>query len=108
VCFPFTKEELMLFVIQLRFHSHLSREQRDGALMRRAQWQYPNNMKVLGEYWPVGNDPAVLVIAETADYEPLMEISLNWSDLFDIRVTPAIDPVAGAQLGAAIMQRRQS
>lgn len=96
----------MLYVIQLRFHSHLSREQRDGALMRRVQWQYPNNVKVLGEYWPASNDPAVLVIADTSEYEPLMEISLTWSDLFEVQVTPATEPVAGAQMGAAILQRR--
>jgi hypothetical protein len=102
------KEDALIYVLQLRFHDHLSRAQRDEALMRRAQWQYPQGIKQLGEYWLAGNDPAVLSIFETDNFEPIFELSLTWNDLFDIQATPATEPQAGLQMGQAIMQRLQS
>ena len=73
--------------------------------MRRSQWQYPAGLKVIGEYWPISEELAVVSIVEADEFGPLMELSLTWSDLFDVRVLPATTPDAGLKIGAAILQR---
>ena len=50
----------MLFVMTLKWQPGLTREQRDGALMRRSQWQYPQGVKLHGEYWPASESVAVV------------------------------------------------
>ena len=40
----------MLFVMTMKRQPGLTRDQRDSALMRRAQWQPPEGVRVLGEY----------------------------------------------------------
>lgn len=96
----------MIFVWQASWKPHLSREQSDGALARRAKWKYPNTMKVLGEYWLADSNPAVISIFEAGDYSPIMELSLTWGDVFDITCTPATTPEEGLKIGPEILSRR--
>ena len=42
----------MEFIGLLRFRSSVPAAERDAALMRRANWQYPEGIKVISEYWP--------------------------------------------------------
>ena len=98
----------MLYVMVLNWKPGLSREQMDGALMRRSKWQYPKDAKVVGEYWLGASSPAVVSIFEATDYEPILEITLTWGDMFDITVMPATTPEVGLRLGPQILQRRQS
>jgi hypothetical protein len=97
----------MLFVMTLKWQPGLTREMRDGALMRRAQWQYPAGVKLYGEYWPSSENVAVVSIFETDDHGALMEIGLTWGDVFQLEVSPAVSAEDGLRLGPAAMGRRQ-
>lgn len=96
----------MLYVMLMTWKPGLSRQQMDATLMRRSQWQYPKGAKVVGEYWLSTSAPAAVVVFEASDYEPLMEIGMTWSDVFDITTVPATTPEEGLRLGSQILQRR--
>ncbi len=96
----------MLYVATLEWQPGLNREQRDGALMRRAQWQYPKGTKVLGEYWPASEHLVVVSIFETDDYATIMEINLTWGDTFKINVYPAISAGEGLKIAPDVLARR--
>lgn len=95
----------MVYVMLANWKSGLSREQQDGALMRRAQWEYPSGVQLKGEYWPASTAPAVISIFEADGFSPLQEISLVWGDVFDITILPATTPEDGLRSGQEIMQR---
>ena len=95
----------MLYVWTANFRSNVSREQSDAALMRRAGWQYPSGIKVLGEYW-LGGSPTVIVIFETDSYEPIMELGMTWGDVFEIECKPAVTAEDGLRIGPEVMARR--
>ena len=92
--------------MSLSWRSGLTREQRDEALIRRSQWEYPAGMKVVGEYWLSSGSPTVLSIVEADDFEPILEIGMTWGDVFEINTTPATTPEEGLQMGQRIMERR--
>jgi len=96
----------MLYVMLLNWKPGLSREQMDGALMRRSKWQYPKGVKIVGEYWLSTPSPSVVSIFEASDYEPIMEIDFTWNDVFDITTVPATTPEVGLKIGPQILQRR--
>ena len=96
----------MIYVWLASWQSGLTREQRDGALARRAEWQFPDGLDVLGEYWPATGDPAVVAIFETDAFPAIMELDLEWGDVFDIVCVPACTPEQGLQWGAEILARR--
>jgi hypothetical protein len=97
----------MEYVMLLGWKQGLTRDQRDGALMQRAGWNYPGGVKVIAEYWPAAEDPAVVSIFQTEDFSALMEIEFTWGDIFDITVIPAISAEEGLKLGPDAMGRRQ-
>ncbi len=86
----------------------ISREQIDGALIRRAGWSYPAGITVQAEVWPASTDPAVVTIFSADDFAPIMEVRLAWGDVVDIDVYPAIGLDDGLRVGAEIMSRRPS
>lgn len=96
----------MLYVMTGQWQPGLTREQRDGALIRRAQWTYPGGARVVGEYWPASETLAIVSVFEADDFAPLMEISLTWGDVFQIEVTPAITAEDGLRVGPEAMTRR--
>ena len=96
----------MLFVMTLKWQPGLTREQRDGALMRRAQWQYPAGVNLIGEYWPSSESVAVVSIFEADDHGALMEIGFTWGDTFQIEMCPAVSAEMGLRLGPEAMARR--
>jgi hypothetical protein len=98
----------MLYVMTLKWQQGLSREQRDGALMRRAGWNYPDGVKVHGEYWPSSETLAVVSAFETDDPAALMELSFTWGDVFQIEITPAVTAEDGLRIGPEVMARRQA
>ena len=95
----------MLYVMLADWKPGLSQEQQTGALGRRAQWQYPGTVKVVGEYWLATHAPAVISIFESDTYESLMEISLYWQDVFDLHFFPATTPEEGLRMGQQVMER---
>jgi hypothetical protein len=97
----------MEYVMLLGWKQGLSREQRDGALARRAQWTYPAGVEVVAEYWPAAEDPAVVSIFRTDEFGAMMETTLTWGDTFDIRIFPAISAEEGLKIGPEILGRRR-
>lgn len=97
----------MLFVMTLKWQPGLTREQRDGALQRRAQWNYPEGVNLIGEFWPSSETLAVVSVFETSDPSALLEIGFTWGDVFQIEVAPAVTATDGLRLGPEAMGRRQ-
>ncbi|HWC38946.1 MAG TPA: DUF3303 family protein [Acidimicrobiales bacterium] len=97
----------MDYVMLLRWKQGLTRDQRDGALMHRASWNYPAGVQLVAEYWPATEDPAVVSIFRTEDFAALMEVQLTWGDIFDITVVPAVSAEDGLKIGPEVMGRRQ-
>ncbi len=62
---------------------------------RRLDWQYPEGMKVLGEYWLATSDPSVISIAEAADAGVIRQAMAHWDDLFEYSVFPAVTAEQG-------------
>ncbi|WP_431679278.1 DUF3303 domain-containing protein [Kitasatospora sp. KL5] len=96
----------MLYVMTLSWQPGLTPEQRDGALARRAQWQYPDGLTVLGEYWTAAENPALVAVFEAENFSPFMDIGLTWGDVFQINTYPAVTAEEGMKLGLAAMERR--
>ena len=94
----------MLFNAVCTIHSHLSQEQRHAGLARRAEWKFPQGMKVHHETWRA-TAPEVLVTFECDSYEPIMSITLDWQDFFQMSFSPCTTPEQGLQIGAKLMKK---
>ena len=95
----------MDYVALLRFRSSVSAADRDGALMRRAGWQYPSGVRPIAEYWPSSSAVQVVSIFSADDYAAVMEVVFQWTDVFDIDVHPAISAEEGLRVGAEVFAR---
>ncbi len=93
------------YVALLKFRSSVSAAERDGALMRRAAWQYPKGVRVIAEYWPLSSAVTVVTIFAADSFEQVMELELEWSDVFDIDVHPAVAADEGLRIGADVVGR---
>lgn len=80
-----------LFVAYMTFKEGTTTEQGMQAYLRRLTYQYPEHMRVEGEYW-VNGTPQVVVVWEAADEGPGDLLDAFWGDLFDVRVFPASRP----------------
>ncbi|SEL67423.1 DUF3303 domain-containing protein [Streptacidiphilus jiangxiensis] len=96
----------MLYVMTLEWQPGLSREERDGALARRAGWTYPPGLTVEGEYWLGAENPAVVIVFQAESFTPIMEVSLAWGDKFKITAYPAVTAAEGLAAGAEALGRR--
>ena len=72
-------------------------------LPRRAQWKYPEGMKVIAEYWLQTDRPHVIAIAEADNIAPIMAATMQWADLFDVTVVPAVTAEEGLKLISQMM-----
>ena len=90
----------MLFVALLKVTGGTPKEN----IARRAQWQYPEGIQPVAEYWLQTGDPVVIAIFEADSVAPIMAITTEWGDVFDITVVPAITAEEGLQLAKQMMQ----
>jgi len=95
----------MDYVALLRFRSSVSGGDRDAALARRGAWKYPAGIQVKAEYWPMSSDVQVVSIFSTENVAAIMEFELEWGDVFDIDVSPAVSAEEGLQIGAEAFGR---
>jgi hypothetical protein len=93
------------YVALLKFRSSVSGAERDAALMRRAAWQYPKGIRVIAEYWPLSSAVQVVTIFTADSFEQVMEVELEWSDVFDIDIHPAVGADEGLRIGADVVGR---
>jgi hypothetical protein len=73
--------------------------------MRRAQWQYPSGLRLIAEYWPASAQATVVSIFSAEEFGPVMEMIVEWNDVFDIDVSPAISAEQGLQVGQGLVSR---
>lgn len=95
----------MEYVGLLRFRPQVSAEERDRALMRRAGWTYPEGLRSIAEYWPVAGDVQVVSVFAADSFAPVMEMELEWSDVFDISIFPAVSAEEGLRIGPEVIGR---
>lgn len=95
----------MLFNAVCTVHSHLSMEQRHAGLARRAEWKYPEGVKVHSEVWRA-TAPEIISTFECNGYEGIMAIQLYWQDFMQMNVSPCTTPEEGLQIGAKLMSKK--
>ena len=84
----------MLYGLVARAHPGTLNER----VTRRAQWQVPEGVNIVAEYWFPTNDPSVVTILEADDPNALLPISMGWDDVFDIDIFPVIPAEEGLEL----------
>jgi hypothetical protein len=97
----------MLYLATLSWKPDATREQMDGALTRRASYEFPKGLKRIAEYWPAG-PIVVAMVFETDSYGPVMQVLMDWQDVFEIAVYPTTTAEEGLKLGAEALQRRKA
>ena len=95
----------MLFNAVCTIHQHLDKNQRDAGLARRAEWKYPPGVKLHSEIWRT-TAPEVITTFECDSYEPIMSIQLDWSDFFQMNVSPCVTPEEGLTTGGKLLSQR--
>lgn len=95
----------MDYVALLKFRPSVAAADRDGALMRRAGWQYPDGIRVIAEYWPLSSATQVVSIFSTESFESAMELFFEWNDVFDIDIHPAVAADEGLRIGPDVFGR---
>jgi len=90
----------MLFVSLLRTSAGTPQE----TAARRLKWQYPEGVRVVAEYWLQTSDPAVIAVFEADSVAPILAINVEWGDVFDITVVPAVTAEEGLALLRQMMQ----
>ena len=95
----------MLFVSILTAKQNLPVEQSQEGLQRRLQWQPPAGVKIVAEYWLQGAPGRVIAISEADSLAGIFQVNLQWGDLFDIEVIPAMTAEEGLKLAAQAAQQ---
>ncbi|HEX5190411.1 MAG TPA: DUF3303 family protein [Streptosporangiaceae bacterium] len=95
----------MDFVALLSFRPSVQAAERDAALARRAAWKYPPGVQVIGEYWPASASVQVISIFSTDSFEALLELELEWNDVFEIAIYPAVEAEEGLRMGPDVFAR---
>lgn len=91
----------MDYVGFLTFRPSVPAAERDGALIRRTGWQYPEGIRVIAEYWPLA-EPQVVIIFSTEDPAALMQLEFEWNDVFDVVLVPALSAEDGLRIGPEV------
>ena len=91
----------MDYVAFLRFRASVPAAERDGALMRRAAWKYPDDVRVIAETGPRrGGDGGHHFSADS--FDSLLELELEWGDVLDIDIHPAVRPTRACGSGRGL------
>jgi hypothetical protein len=94
----------MLFVVLLSTRPGNTFQE---GLARRLQWEYPEGANVLAEYWLETEAPGVIAVMETESMEPFWQIRMDWGDMFEIEVFPAVTAEQGLQMARQAMSSGQ-
>ena len=77
----------MKFVILCHLKPSVDQAKLAEAMGRRAEYEFPEGVKVIDEYWS-SSDPAVVGIYEADDAAALMINTVVWMDIFNMQVLP--------------------
>ena len=64
---------------------------------RRLQWQYPQGITPVAEYWLHSSELSVFAVVEAESAEPLAAMRMEWDDLFEIDVFPVVTAEEGLE-----------
>ena len=64
---------------------------------RRLQWQYPQGITPVAEYWIHSSELSVFAVVEAESAEPLAAMRMEWDDLFEIDVFPVVTAEEGLE-----------
>jgi len=67
-------------------------------IARRVGWEYPAGMRMVAEYWPMSTEVAVIAVAEADNVASIMRAIVDWDDVFDLTVVPAMTAEQGLQM----------
>jgi hypothetical protein len=85
----------MLFVVIAKAKAGSSGRER---VARRVSWEYPAGMRMVAEYWPMSTAAAVIAVAEADNVGSIMKAIVDWDDVFDLTVMPAMTAEQGLEL----------
>ena len=91
----------MLFAIMAKTKAGSTGTER---IARRMSWEYPAGLRMVSEYWLMTTETAVVVIAEADDVTSIMKAIVDWDDVFDLTVVPAMT----AEQGLALARQMQT
>ncbi len=74
---------------------------------RRLQWDYPEGANVLAEYWLETESPRVVAVVEAESMDPFGQIRMDWGDMFEIEVFPAMTAEQGLEMARQAMSSGQ-
>jgi hypothetical protein len=102
LCSPGGKDEAMLFVSLLKLKEGTTRQ---VSTLRRLEWDYPEGVQPIAEYWLQASKPQVIVVTESDSVTPMMSMMSDWDDLYEIAVFPAITAEEGLQLARQMFEQ---
>jgi len=89
----------MLFATLCKVRAGTAKER----MARRLEWQFPEGVRVVAEYWLQTNDPQVVLIIEADSVAPIIAATAAWDDVFYMTVVPAITAEEGLQLAKQML-----
>jgi Protein of unknown function (DUF3303) len=98
-------ETPMLFVALLKTRGHGTFQE---GVARRMQWDYPQGVRVLGEYWLETESPRVVSIMEADGMEAFGQIRMHWNEMFEIEVFPAVTGEQGMEMARQAMSGQEA
>jgi hypothetical protein len=88
-------EASMLFVVMGKPKAASTGKER---IARRVSWEYPAGMRMVAEYWPMSTEVAVIAVAEADNVASIMKAIVDWDDVFDLTVVPAMSAEQGLEM----------
>ena len=70
---------------------------------RRMQWDYPEGANVLAEFWLETEAPRVIAVMEAENMDVFGQIRMDWGDMFEIEVFPALTGEQGMEMARQAM-----
>ncbi len=92
----------MLFVMRLIWRPGVMLSE---VIAKRAKWQYPEGINVLGEYWLPGDD--VILVFETSSQADIAVLTTVWSEFFDFSLRPAVTPEEGLEVLTKMIEKTE-
>ncbi len=85
----------------------LTHEKMMECIARRAEYEYPEGIEPIAEYWPAGvghETPAVVAIWRAEDFSPFLGMEMLWSEYFDMKWFPIVDAKDGIKFLTEAME----
>jgi hypothetical protein len=81
----------MKFVALFDLRKDITHGKLAEVIARRAEFKFPDGLKLVSEYWSPASSPAVIATFEASDPALLLQNSIAWLDAFEVKVIPVVD-----------------